>query len=164
VGKPRTGARLGATCVIATAAILGLTGCENLGKKAAEAVTQPSKPPHHHRPSGPTEQAARAFLHQTFVLYDHGRARRGCTFSESKPYLAVDRRCVSESQKVVAQFHAHGLSVVPTTIAVHVHDTRGTATFTWVVNGHRARNSAFLRYDGHRWWMTGEPKTGDRGL
>lgn len=162
--KSRTLARSGVSCVLAAVAVLGLTGCENLGKKAAEAVTQPSQPPHRHRPSGPTKHAAMTFLNKTFALYDHGHARRGCTFSESKPYLAVDPTCVSGTEKVVARFHAHGLSVVPKTIALHLHNTRGTATFTWVVNGQHASSSAFLRYDGHRWWMTGEPRTGDRGL
>ena len=164
MGQPWARARLGATCVLAALAVIGLTGCENLGQKAAEGLTQPSQPPHHHRPSGPTKQAAKAFLHKTFVLYDHGQSRRGCTFSESKPYLAVDTTCVPETEKVVSQFHALGLTVVPKTITVDLHGTRGTATFTWVVNGHRASSSAYLRYDGHRWWMTGEPKTGDRGL
>ena len=157
-------AKVGTACALAVLAGMGLTGCENLGKRAAEAATQPSQPPAHHRPSGPTKRAATAFVHRTFVLYDHGESARACAFSESKPYLAVDRTCVSGSEKVVAQFHARGLSLVPTTITAHLHGTRGTASFAWVVNGHRVSTFAYLRYDGHRWWMTGERKTGDRGL
>ena len=156
--------RVGAACALAVLAGMGLTGCENLGKRAAEAATQPSQPPTHHRPTGPTKRAATAFVRRTFVLYDRGESRHACSFSESKPYLAVDPTCVSGSEKVVAQFHAQGLSLVPTRITTQVHGTRGRADFAWVVNGHRVSTFAYLQYDGHRWWMTGERKTGDRGL
>jgi hypothetical protein len=33
-----------------------------------------------------------------------------------------------------------------------------------VVNGQRVSSFVYLRYDGHRWWMTGERDSGDRGL
>lgn len=85
--RVRRRARLGAMCALGVLVATGLSGCDNLGKKAAEAVTQPSPSAPHHRPSGPTKRAAKAFLHKTFVLYDRGESRRACTFSESKPYL-----------------------------------------------------------------------------
>jgi hypothetical protein len=143
---------------------VGLTGCENPGKKAGEAFARPphSQSPHHTH--GPTVRAARVFLHKTFVLDDHGQAERACAFSESKPYLAVDRTCAADVRRVVSLFHAHGMSAVPKTTVVHVHGTSGTAIFTWVVTGHRASSRSYLQYDGHRWWMTGEQKTGDLGL
>lgn len=164
MGQPWTRARLVATCALAVLVGIGLTGCENLGTKAAEAVTQPGPPPAHHRPSGPTKRAAKAFVRKTFVLYDRGQSRRACAFSESKPYLALDRTCGPDTAKIVARFHAHGLSAVPKTITVQLHGARGTATFAYVVNGQRVASFVYLRYDGHRWWMTGERKTGDRGL
>jgi hypothetical protein len=163
VGPTWTRARLGAACALAVLSGIGMTGCGNLGKKAADAVMQPSQPTHH-LPSGPTKRAARAFVHKTFVLYDQGHAPRACAFSESKPYLAVDRTCVSEAQKIVSQFHAHGLRAVSKTIAPHLRGTRGTVTVAWVINGHHVSAFSYLRYDGHRWWMTGSKKTGDRGL
>jgi hypothetical protein len=148
---------------VALLAGAGLTGCENLGHRAAEAVTQPGRQDHH-RPSGATHRSARAFVRKTFVLYDRGRARRACAFSESPAYLAVDRSCARESARSVAQLHAAGVSAVPKIITTHLTGTRGTATLWWVVQGQRASIFVYLRYDGHRWWMTGERKTGDRGL
>jgi hypothetical protein len=160
-----SGSRSLASIVVAALAVTGLAGCENLGEKAGEALTQqPSRTPHHHRPTGPTKQAARRFLHKTFLLYDHGESRRGCTFSESKPYLSVDRTCASNTQKIVAQFHAQGLTLMPKSITVNVQGTRGRATYKWVLNGRPASSSNYLCYDGHRWWITGDPKVGDRGL
>jgi hypothetical protein len=142
---------------------VGLTGCENLGHRAAEAVTHPDQQGHH-RSGGATDRAARAFVRQTFRLYDRGQTRRACALSESPAYLAVDRNCVRESAKSVAQLHAAGISAVPKIITTHLTGTRGTATLWWVVQGQRASIFVYLRYDGHRWWMTGEKKTGDRGL
>lgn len=163
MGEPGPRARLGATCALAVLAGLGLTGCENLGHRAAEAVTQPDQQGHH-RPNGATGRAARAFVRKTFLLYDRGRIRKACAFSESPAYLAVDRNCARSSAKSVGQLHAAGVSAVPKIITTHLTGTRGTATLWWVVQGQRASIFVYLRYDGHRWWITGEKRTGDRGL
>ncbi len=162
MGQPTARVRLGATFALAVLAGLGLTGCENLGQKAAEAVTQPHQQGHHRH--GPTDRAARAFVRKTFRLYDRGQYRRACAFSESKAYLAVDRACARSSAKSVAQLHSVGVSAVPKIVTTHLTGTRGTATLWWVVKGQRASIFVYLRYDGHRWWITGEKKTGDRGL
>ena len=160
MGQLWTRAKLGATCVLVVLAGTGLTGCENLGKKAAEVVTQPGT----HRAHGPTDRSARRFLHKTFVLYDRGQFRRACAFSESKAYRAVDRTCARESARSVRQLQDAGVGVVPRTITTHLVGTRGTATLWWVAQGQRASIFVYLRYDGKRWWMTGEKKTGDLGL
>lgn len=156
--------RLGATCAMAVLLGTGLSGCDNLGKKAGEALLQPSQSPTHHRPIGPTREAAKSFLRKTFTLYDRGQPQRACAFSESKPYLTVDRDCASHSAKVVALFHSRGLSLLPKAINVQLHGTEGRANFVWVIDGRRVGGLAYLQYDGHRWWMTGDKKTGDRGL
>lgn len=164
LGKSRSWSRSGVIGVVAALAGLGLTACENVGTRAGEAILQPSPSPRHHRPSGPNPRAAKAFVRKTFVLYDRGQSRRACAFSESGPYRAADHSCVTSSARAVAQLHSHGIRAVPQTITVHVHGNRGTAIYAWTVNGHHISNLLYLRYDGHRWWMTGERKSGDLGL
>jgi hypothetical protein len=65
-----------------------------------------------------------------------GQSRSACTFCETKPYLAVDHQCVPKSRRIVSEFHSHALGSVPTKITAHVRGNHGTATYTWLVNGH----------------------------
>jgi hypothetical protein len=162
----RTTARTlsGAACTVAVLAGFGLTGCENPGTAAAHAVTQPSKSDGGKWSAGATKPAALAFLRKTFDQYEHGQAQLACAHTESTAYLAADPNCVSGAKETVAQFHKLGISSVPTRIRMDLHGTTGKATFTWIVNGQSLTTYSYLRFDGHRWWLTGDKTTGDKGL
>ena len=158
--QPRARATMGAA--LAVLAAVGLSGCQNPGTAAAQAVTGTGPKDHHG--GEPTKRAAHAFVVKTFRMLDKGQALKACHFSESKPYLAMDPNCVAHSRQAARVFHAHGLSLMPQTIRVDLHGTRGTETATWVVNGASHSEWQYLRFDGKRWWFTGGKQEGDRGL
>lgn len=112
----------------------------------------------------PTEAGARAFLDKSFGLYASLQFEKACTYTQSKAYLAVDTTCVEGSRQNEQQMKQYGMSYFPKKTDIQLSTpTRGKAVFTWEVQGHTFTTFQYLRYEGGRWWLTGDEKTGDLG-
>lgn len=116
---------------------------------------------------GPTEESAAAMIRKSQALFKSGEYERGCSFSQSPAYNAVDTDCAEMSKELDDQLEAMEVAVDPVDYDIDVEGAKGKVTFHWDFvgeGGQPAESFQYLQHDGTRWWITGDKETGDLGV